>query len=212
MKPKKAKNCTKIDRLPADRPRLAKTRGSSSGCSRAQLAQRRSPPGPRRRAPRPARVRAGEPAVVGRLDDRVHQRDQAEHGEHGAADVEARARRGSADSGTNRRVPTRATPASTTFSPNTDGHDQTSSSSPEVEQPEDGGAAGDRGPDADRPGALLGGKVPVIVDSVAGMTSAAPRPRTARRAISSVAESAVIATADPPPKIASPASSASRRP
>jgi len=57
-----------------------------------------------------------------------------------------------------------------------------------------------------------GGKVPVIVDRVAGMTSAAPRPRTARRPISSVALVAVMATADPAPKIASPASSARRRP
>ena len=56
------------------------------------------------------------------------------------------------------------------------------------------------------------GKVPVMVDSVAGMTSAAPRPRTARRTISSAAECAVIATADPAPKIDSPAISARRRP
>jgi hypothetical protein len=51
-----------------------------------------------------------------------------------------------------------------------------------------------------------------MVDSVAGMTSAAPRPRTARRTISSAAECAVIATADPAPKINRPAISARRRP
>ena len=55
-------------------------------------------------------------------------------------------------------------------------------------------------------------KVPVMVDRVAGMTSAAPRPRTARRPISSVAEWAVMATADPAPKIDRPAISARRRP
>ena len=48
----------------------------------------------------------------------------------------------------------------------------------------------------------------LIVESVAGITSAAPRPRTARSAISSVAEEAVIATAEPLPKIRSPAISA----
>jgi hypothetical protein len=56
------------------------------------------------------------------------------------------------------------------------------------------------------------GNVPVIVDSVAGITSAAPRPRTARSAISSVADEEVIATADPAPKITRPAISATRRP
>jgi len=44
------------------------------------------------------------------------------------------------------------------------------------------------------------------------MTSAAPRPRTARRPISSAAELAVIATADAAPKIDTPAISARRRP
>ena len=57
-----------------------------------------------------------------------------------------------------------------------------------------------------------GGNVPVIVDSVAGITSAAPRPRIARSAISSVADEAVIATADPAPKITRPTISATRRP
>ena len=56
------------------------------------------------------------------------------------------------------------------------------------------------------------GKVPVMVDRVAGMTSAAPRPMTARRPMSSAAELAVMATADPAPKIVRPAISARRRP
>jgi hypothetical protein len=54
--------------------------------------------------------------------------------------------------------------------------------------------------------------VPVIVDKVAGMTSAAPKPITARSPISSPAEVAVMATAEPAPKIVSPAISARRRP
>jgi hypothetical protein len=55
-------------------------------------------------------------------------------------------------------------------------------------------------------------KVPVMVDRVAGMTSAAPRPSTARRAVSSSAERAVMATAEPAPKIDRPTISASLRP
>jgi hypothetical protein len=57
-----------------------------------------------------------------------------------------------------------------------------------------------------------GGNVPVMVDSVAGMTRAAPRPMTPRSRISSLADDAVMATAEPAPNTASPASSARRRP
>ena len=57
-----------------------------------------------------------------------------------------------------------------------------------------------------------GGNVPVMVDSVAGMTSDAPSPRIPRRTISSPAEPAVIATAEPTPKMPRPAISAVRRP
>ena len=45
-----------------------------------------------------------------------------------------------------------------------------------------------------------GGKVPVIVDKVAGMTNAAPKPMSPRSTISSLAEDAAMATADAPPK------------
>ena len=56
------------------------------------------------------------------------------------------------------------------------------------------------------------GKVPVIVDRVAGITNAAPSPITARRTTSSVGPDAVIASAEPTPKTASPSINASRRP
>ena len=59
---------------------------------------------------------------------------------------------------------------------------------------------------------LSAGNVLVIVDSVAGMTSAAPTPSTARSAISSPAEAAVIATAEPAPNTISPTISANLRP
>ncbi len=52
----------------------------------------------------------------------------------------------------------------------------------------------------------------MIVDSVAGITSAAPSPSTPRNPINAPALDVNGAAADPAPKIASPASSARRRP
>jgi len=56
------------------------------------------------------------------------------------------------------------------------------------------------------------GKVAVMVDSVAGMTRAAPRPMTPRRKISSFADEAVMATPEAAPKMTSPAIRTRRRP
>ena len=66
----------------------------------------------------------GQPPLGGRLDDRVHESDHADDGQDGAADVEAGVSR-SADSGASQIVPAMAAAASTTFSPNTAGHDHT---------------------------------------------------------------------------------------
>ena len=90
----------------------------------------------------------------------------------------------SADSGTNRRVPTIAIAASTTLSAKTDCHDQTSSSSPVISRP---AMALPPATPAQTPTARVrccGGKVPVMVERVAGITSAAPRPSTPRSAMS----------------------------
>jgi hypothetical protein len=54
--------------------------------------------------------------------------------------------------------------------------------------------------------------VPVIVDSVAGITSAAPRPIRPRRTMRAFAEEIAMAAAEAAPKTTSPASSALRRP
>ena len=119
---------------------------------------------------------------------------------------------GSADSGTNRSVPTSASAAKTTLTPKIDRHERPVSSAPETSSPK---IAAPPATAAQMLTALVrfaGGNVPVIVDNVAGITSAAPKPITPRNPISSVAESAVIATADPTPKITSPAISATRRP
>jgi hypothetical protein len=56
------------------------------------------------------------------------------------------------------------------------------------------------------------GNVLVIVDRVAGMTSAAPMPSTPRRVMSQLASWTVSAPIDPAPKIASPATRVRRRP
>jgi hypothetical protein len=57
MKPNMAKNCTKIDRLPAARARRAKTRGSSIG-ARRRSSKATKPARMTRPAARPASVRA----------------------------------------------------------------------------------------------------------------------------------------------------------
>ena len=57
-----------------------------------------------------------------------------------------------------------------------------------------------------------GGYVPVIVDSVAGITNAAPRPMRPRRKMRSLAEVTAIAAADALPKTMSPPMRALRRP
>jgi hypothetical protein len=105
-----------------------------------------------------------------------------------------------------------AAAAKTTFSPNTDGHDHTSKRSPETRTPSTAAPPATAAHTLTARVRCSSGKVPVMVDRVAGMTSAAPRPRTARRPMSSVAELAVMATADPAPKIVRPAISARRRP
>src|SRR5262249_36511433 len=115
---------------------------------------------------------------------------------------------GGADSGTNRIVPVIATAASTTLTANADRHENTASGAPVPSAPS---RAAPPATDAQTETARVrsaGGKVLVMVDSVAGMTSAAPTPIRPRRKISSSADEAVIATAEAAPKMASPASSA----
>ncbi len=56
------------------------------------------------------------------------------------------------------------------------------------------------------------GKVLVIVDSVAGITNAAPRPSTPRNAINQPGSDTAIAASEPPPKMTRPVTSARRRP
>ena len=102
---------------------------------------------------------------------------------------------GSADSGTNLNTPIRATPPSTTLRPNTDCHSQNSSKAPDTSRPR---IAAPPATAAHTLTALTrsdSGNVPVIVESVAGITRAAPMPITARRPISSFGPPAVIATA-----------------
>ena len=58
------------------------------------------------------------------------------------------------------------------------------------QHPERASGPGEPGPDAHRPGPLLGGNTLVMVDRVPGMISAPPRPVSARKAMSCVPESA----------------------
>ncbi len=96
--------------------------------------------------------------------------------------------------------------------PNTDCQDQRSSRPPVASSPTTAAPPATAAHTLTAFVRCASGTVLVIVESVAGITSAAPMPSTPRSAISSVAERAVIAAADPRPKIASPAISARRRP
>jgi hypothetical protein len=61
-------------------------------------------------------------------------------------------------------------------------------------------------------GRSCGGKIDVIIDSVAGITKAAPMPMTARLAITCVASLASPPSSAPRPNTTSPPTSARRRP
>ncbi len=118
----------------------------------------------------------------------------------------------SADSGMTRRVATIATTASATFSPNTARQDQNSSRRPDASSPRIALAPATPAQAPTAFSRCSRGKVLVMVDSVAGMTSAAPIPSTPRMAISQFGSVTVIAATDPAPKMPRPASSARRRP
>ena len=118
----------------------------------------------------------------------------------------------SADSGTTFRVPAMAMTASTTLRAKTERQSQNSSSVPEATTPSTALAPATPAQMLTALVRSVAAKVPVIVDRVAGITSAAPTPSRARSAISSCAPLAVIATAEATVKIPSPASSIRRRP
>ena len=102
--------------------------------------------------------------------------------------------------------------ASTTLRPKIERHEKTTRRAPEASSPRIAAPPPTAAQMLTARVRAEAGNVLVIVDSVAGITSAAPTPRTARRAINSVADVVVIATAEPPPKIIRPTIRATRRP
>ena len=187
MNPKRRRTATKIDRLPAARPGVGEHPGVEHRGAAVQL------PGDEAGQDRAGRGQAGQraggrPSGGGGLDDRVHQRDQAAHGQDGAAAVEA----GGVGVGRLGHEPHGAD----------DGGGGQDDVQPEHRRPR---PQFQQQPGASRPKTAAppataaqtltarvrcsSGKVPVMVDRVAGMTSAAPRPMTARRPISSLARS-----------------------
>jgi hypothetical protein len=119
---------------------------------------------------------------------------------------------GCEDSGTNPTVPAMAITASTTLTAKADRQENHSSSVPVPSSPSRALPPATAAHTLTARVRWAGGKVPVMVDRVAGMTRAAPRPIRPRRPMSSLAEETVIAAAEAPPKMTSPASSARRRP
>ena len=118
----------------------------------------------------------------------------------------------SADSGTTRTVPITATTTSTTLSANTDCHDQNSSTVPDVSRPRIALAPATPAQTLIAWGRRSGGNVAVMVDSVAGITSAAPTPRRARNAMSALASETSMAAREAAPNMPRPAIRARRRP
>src|ERR1039457_22763 len=182
MNPNRAKNCMKIDRLPAARPRWAKTRGSSIGLRRLR-SHRTKPARTATPAASPASVRTDSHPWLG-----------ASMMEYTSATMpitastapltSRRGALGAADSGTKRMVATRAAVARTTFSPNTDGHDHTSRRIPEASSPSTAAPPATAAQTLTARVRCSTAKVAVIVDSVAGMTRAAPQSYQLARGVS----------------------------
>ena len=91
-------------------------------------------------------------------------------------------------------------------------HQKPSSSAPETMGPMEAPAPANPAQTAIARGRSCGGKIDVMMDSVAGMMNAAPMPITARLAISCEASPASPPSSEPRPNTARPASSAPRRP
>ena len=114
--------------------------------------------------------------------------------------------------GTTRIEPAKAISASTTLRPKTQDQLATSRIAPETSSPS---RALPPATPAQAPTARSrspAGKFEVMIESVVGMISAAPRPMKARIAIRVEGSLTVVAIAAPMPKIARPASSTRRRP
>jgi hypothetical protein len=106
----------------------------------------------------------------------------------------------------------KASAASVTFTAKTDGHENHSSSAPESSRPKIAPAPA---MPAQMPTARprsSGGKTLVMIDSVVGITSAAPTPMTARSPISVDGSLTSIAAMDAPPKTTRPVRRTSLRP
>ena len=119
---------------------------------------------------------------------------------------------GCADSGTKPIVPAIAIAARTTLTAKADRHENTSSSAPVHSRPSRALVPATAAHTETARVRSAGGKVAVMVDSVVGMTRAAPTPIRPRRKISSFADEAVMATAEAPPKITRPVIRTRRRP
>jgi hypothetical protein len=120
--------------------------------------------------------------------------------------------RGSRDVGTIAATRTNAPATTGTFTKNTDPHQKCSSSQPVPTMPNEAPEAANPAHSAMARVRSCGGNTAVRMLSVPGMISAAPAPWTARRAMSIVALSAVVASSDMAPNRASPARSAPLRP
>ena len=174
---------------------------------------------PRRRTRRAAPPRARGRSACGRpASRRSGPRSRRTPARTGASTAIARRRdRAAARRGRPTRARTAAcrrarAAASTTFRPKIERHEKAASSGPETSSPSIAAPPATAAQTLTARVRCSGGNVPVIVDSVAGMTSAAPRPSDRAQRDQLGGELAVIAIADPAPKISNPMISATRRP
>ena len=146
-------------------------------------------------SPKPAAVRELPPSPIGRLDDGIDQRGDADRGQDQAERRRPAGRPGRATSGRTGRRRRSATAATGTLTMNTEPHEKCSSS-----QPPEIGPAATPTPTmaAHRPIAFArftgSAKMLVISDSVVGKMTAAPTPIAARAAMSASAEFTCAAT------------------
>ncbi len=121
-------------------------------------------------------------------------------------------RRGSRDVGTSQPTSTRAVATIGTLTKNTEPHQKCSSSQPLPTMPMAAPEPANPAQMAMARGRSSGGKTAARIDSVPGISSAAPRPWVARMAMRAPGSPAMVASSDIVPKIASPAISAPLRP
>ena len=206
----RAKKTNVMDRLAALKRRLRNTARSSIGCAarRCQATKAARMPAPTANAPRI--VPSVQPRSGASMS--AHTSAVSPAIESAAPGRSTRGCDGSRDSGTRAKAPTRPNATIGRLTRNRLFQLKCSSSQPPVTGPTAIPSPDTAAQMAIAFGRSCAGKRLVRIDSVVGMIAAAPRPISARAAMSEEALSANVANSDPAPKTSRPVTSARRRP